>query len=125
VKRMLFNSLGKIDIAAEVISAIAGQSTLQSNGVVDMAARKIQEGLGNLIGKQSPGKGVEVLTIGEGTVRINLYIIIQYGMKVSGVSQEIMEKVKLAVESTTGLLVERVNVFVQGVQEKNEKNSVS
>lgn len=108
---MLLNKLGKIDIAPEVISALAGQTALQCNGVASMTARK----LGDLFGKSSLGRGVKVLVLEDGTIGINLYILIKYGMKVSEVLPNVMTKVKQAVESTTGLKVGKVNVFVKGV----------
>ena len=47
---------------------------------------------------------------------IDLYIVVQFGTRISVVANNIIEKVKYNIENLTGLKVERVNINVQGVR---------
>ena len=60
-------------------------------------------------------KGVEV-SISEGRVIVNLYVIIEYGTRISEVARNIMSSVKFALESSLGVHVVQVNVTVQGIR---------
>lgn len=123
MKKILVNELGKIDISMNVISTIAGQTALGCYGLSGMTARKIHHGLAKLLGRSHLGKGVDVLQTGEGKIIINLYVAVEYGAKVSEVCDNLMRRVKYEVENTTGLLVEKVNVHIQGVRNSEIDNA--
>ncbi|NLP18766.1 MAG: Asp23/Gls24 family envelope stress response protein [Firmicutes bacterium] len=116
----LGTELGKIIISEEVLATIAGMAAVECYGLVGMAARKIKDGLVELLGQENISRGVEV-TINESDVHVNLHIIVGYGLKISEVAHNVMEKVKYSIEHTTGLPVGRVNVTVQGVKVSKEQ----
>lgn len=109
------NKLGKIDISEEVIATIAGAAAVECYGLVGMASRKITDGFADLLGRENQAKGVVVSTQ-ENEVIIDLYIIVGYGVKISEVAANVMEKVRYTTENLTGLRVAQVNVNVQGVR---------
>ncbi|MDA8441055.1 MAG: Asp23/Gls24 family envelope stress response protein [Peptococcaceae bacterium] len=109
------NSLGKIDISEEVIATIAGIAAVECYGLVGMASRKIADGFVELLGKEALSKGIQV-KIEDGQVVVDLYIAVIYGVKISEVAHNVMDKVKFTVESMTGLPVAAVNVNVQSVK---------
>jgi uncharacterized alkaline shock family protein YloU len=57
-----------------------------------------------------------VVSIDENLVVIDLYIIVGYGVKISEVAANVMERVRYTTENLTGLTVAQVNVNVQGVR---------
>ncbi|HWJ02036.1 MAG TPA: Asp23/Gls24 family envelope stress response protein [Verrucomicrobiae bacterium] len=109
------NTLGKIDISEEVIATIAGVAAIECYGLVGMASRKIVDGFVELLGKENLSKGVQV-RIEENKVLIDLFIIVGYGIRISEVAHNVIDKVRFSVESMTGLPVASVNVNVQGVR---------
>ncbi|NLC77424.1 MAG: Asp23/Gls24 family envelope stress response protein [Clostridia bacterium] len=109
------NELGKIIVADQVITTIAGYAALECYGLVGMASQKISDGIGQLLGRESLSKGVSVQSQGD-RVFIDVYVIVSYGTKISQVAQNAMEKVRYAVEQKTGIKVAEVNVIVQGVR---------
>ncbi|HHW07969.1 MAG TPA: Asp23/Gls24 family envelope stress response protein [Clostridia bacterium] len=109
------NEYGKIFISDQVIASIAGWAALESYGLVGMAAKNIQDGIGQLLGKDSLAKGITVDTR-SGNLVIDVYVVVSYGIKISEVAQNAMEKVRYAVEKATGLTVSAVNIIVQGVK---------
>jgi uncharacterized alkaline shock family protein YloU len=64
---------------------------------------------------QSLTKGIH-LTISEGTITIDLHIIVEYGTNISAIADSIVSTVKYRVEENVGLPVAKVNIFVEGVR---------
>ena len=105
--------LGSVRIADEVIASIAGIAAVDVPGVVGMSSGLIG-GMAVMMGKKNPSKGVKV-QVGAREVAVDLYIIVEYGLRIPDVALQVQEKVKEAVEIATGLSVIEVNVHVQGV----------
>jgi uncharacterized alkaline shock family protein YloU len=108
--------LGIINIAPNAIAMVAGIAAMQCFGVVGTASRTIQDGISELLnGKDNLTRGIEV-TIADEQVEIDLYIIVEYGVRIQEVAHNVIENVKYAVENQLGLAVSQVNVIVQGVR---------
>ena len=111
-----------ISISDNVVSDIAGVAIAEIPGVAGMAG-KITEVFS---GKSNLSKGIKV-DVGEKDAKIDVNIIVEYGVRIPDIAFEIQTKVKKAVETMTGLKVLEVNVHVQGVNFKKEdknKNTV-
>ncbi|MCR4425165.1 MAG: Asp23/Gls24 family envelope stress response protein [Firmicutes bacterium] len=108
-------ALGQIIIADDVIAAIAGMAATECYGLVGMAGRSIQDGIAELLGRENIARGVEVAVDGD-EVKVDLYIIVEYGTRITEVANNVMDKVKYVLESMTGLRVSEVNITVQGVR---------
>ncbi|WP_425807211.1 Asp23/Gls24 family envelope stress response protein [Desulfitobacterium sp. Sab5] len=109
------NNLGIIDISEEVIATIAGAAAVECYGLVGMASRKLTDGFVDLLGRENLARGV-VVKIEDNQVVIDLYIVVGYGVKISEVAANVMERVRYTTENLTGLTVAQVNVNVQGVR---------
>lgn len=104
----------EIKIANDVVAVIAGKAASEVNGVYEMAGG-FAGGISEVFsGKKSLSKGIKV-EVGEKETKIDVNIIVEYGVRIPDVAFEIQNKVKSAVESMTGLNVAEVNVHVQGV----------
>lgn len=114
-------TLGNINISPNAIAMVAGIAALQCFGVVGMASRTIQDGISELLtGKDNLSKGIEVDIDGE-RVTVDLFIIVEYGVRIKEVAYNVMENVKYAIENQLGLKILKVNVIVQGVRiDKNK-----
>jgi len=104
---------GNIRIADDVVGVIAGIAATEIEGVASMSGGFVG-GISEMLGKKSPGRGVRV-EVGEKQAAIDLYLVVEYGVRIPEVSEKVQESVKKAVESMTGLDVVEVNVHVQGV----------
>lgn len=112
--------LGKVNISDEVVAIIAGVATTECYGLVGMASRKIQDGIAELLGRDSLSKGV-VVKLEDNAVEIDLHIIVEYGVNILEVARNVMDTVRYTVENMLGLKVKNVNVNVQGIRYR-EKN---
>jgi len=106
--------LGRVEVSPRVVASIVGHAANQCYGVVGMAARGLRDGIAERLKRESFHRGVEVEVRGGGLV-IELYIIAQYGTRISEVAHNLMSAVKYEVEKTLGVDVLAVNVNVQGI----------
>jgi uncharacterized alkaline shock family protein YloU len=106
---------GRIEVTPAAIATLAGRAIEQSYGVVGLAARHSRPGLAELLGREEQHKGVQV-SFAEDRVVIDLYVILEYGTRISEVAYQLMSAVKFAVESALEMPVVEVNVNVQGVR---------
>ena len=103
-----------IKIADDVIAVIAGAAASEVPGVSSMAGG-FAGGISEVFsGKKNFAKGIKV-EAGEKETKIDVNIIVEYGVRIPDVAFEIQNRVKKAVEGMTGLKVVDVNVHVQGV----------
>ncbi|WP_029688288.1 Asp23/Gls24 family envelope stress response protein [Thermoanaerobacter sp. A7A] len=110
--------LGTIKISEEVVSVIAGLAATEVPGVAGMSGGVVS-GISEMLGRKNLGKGVKV-EVGEKEVSIDLYLIVDYGVRIPEVAWNVQENVKNAVENMTGLKVVEVNIHVQGVNMDKE-----
>jgi uncharacterized alkaline shock family protein YloU len=106
--------MGIVKISDEVVGVISGLATTEVKGIVGMSASLVGGITQILSGRKNLSKGVKV-SVGENSAAIDLYVVVEYGVKIPDVALEVQENVKKAVQSMTGLNVSAVNVHVQNV----------
>lgn len=111
----LITAQGSLYYSDDVLANIAGVATMECYGVVGMASRRATDGLVELLKRENLSKGVKVTSENDELV-VELFIIVEYGTKISVIANNIIQKVKYTLENTTGLKVIKVIVNVQGVR---------
>ena len=109
------NDNGSITIVEDVITTVAGYAALECIGIVAMASKKASDGLVELLGRENLKRGVRV-SLEENAATIDLYIIVEYGVSIAAVAKTVVETVKYRVENVTGVTVNQVNVYVEGIR---------
>lgn len=109
------NESGSIYYSEDVLANIVGLSTMECYGVVGMASKNASEGFWELLKGENLSKGVKISSKND-TLNIELFIIVEYGTKISVIASNIIQKVKYNVENTTGLKVSSITVNIQGVR---------
>lgn len=124
VEEVTEDGVGNIKIAVDVVATIAGIAASSVEGVASMYS-SIAGGLAEMLGaKKSPGKGVKV-EMKENNVVVDIYIVVDYGVKIPELAWEIQENVKNSLETMTGLTVEKVNIHIEGVSFEKEKEAAA
>lgn len=108
-------SAGKIEVSHRAIAHLASQAAQQCYGMVGLASRNARPGWAELLHRGDEYKGVEVKFSDERVI-IDLYVVIEYGTRISEVARNIMSSVKFVVESALGVPVVQVNVNVQNIR---------
>ena len=109
------NEHGQITYSEEVLGKIVGLSTMECYGVVGMVSKNATEGIWELMKIENLSKGVKI-SIDNNKLNIDLYVMIEYGTKISVIANNIIQKVRYNVENYTGLKVSSITVNVQAVR---------
>ncbi len=107
--------LGKIEVSQRAIASIAADAAVRSYGVVGMASARLKDGLAELLRREHLERGV-VVRMKDGLVSIDVFVVVEYGTRVSEVGRNIAQSVKFAVEKAIGVPVAQVAVNVQGLR---------
>lgn len=111
----LSTNMGEILIENEVIAKYAGMTAMEIFGIVGMASVSVKDGFAKLLKTENITKGVNV-EINDNKITIQFHIIVAYGVSIAAVTSNLMDSVKYKVEQFTGLKVENIQVFVEGVR---------
>jgi uncharacterized alkaline shock family protein YloU len=109
-----------VKIADDVVGIIAGIAAMEVDGVAGMSGGFAAEVGERMLGKKNLAKGVKV-QVGEKEVAVDLYIVVEFGVRIPDVATRVQENVKRAVESMTGLECVAINIHIQGVSFKTEE----
>jgi len=110
---------GRVEVSPNAVATIANHAVLSSYGVVGMSAKNLVDGLAQVLRPDSK-RGVEV-HIDEDQITIDLYVVIEYGVRVATVARNIISGVKFSVEKAIGVPLTAVNVHVQGLHVSGEE----
>ena len=114
--------LGTIELTSGYLSSLIGNTVTNCFGVVKMNPAGASQGVrATILRSDSIDNGVRVsVPKGSKEVVIDLHITVMYGVNVAAITDSIMNKVRYVVETETGLGVEKVNVFVDGMEATEE-----
>jgi uncharacterized alkaline shock family protein YloU len=110
--------IGTIRVAPRAIATIAYHAALQSYGVVGLTSKNLVGGLAQVLVKD-PTYGVEVHYDGL-DIRIDLYVVIEYGTRIKSVANSVTNSVRFHVEKALGMPVKEINVHVRGLHISSE-----
>jgi len=108
-----------LTVSDEVISTIVEKTVMSIPGIYDINGGII-DGITNMLGSKRM-RGIKV-DIDNKSVSIDIYVIVEYGVKIPDIAWDIQDKVKKIIEDMTGLNVTAVNIHIQGINFK-KKNS--
>ncbi|MCI6887639.1 MAG: Asp23/Gls24 family envelope stress response protein [Lachnospiraceae bacterium] len=115
MKGRINNKLGEIQISADVIALYAGMTAVECFGIVGMAAVSMKDGLVKLLKRESLTHGINV-EVQDNHIKLDFHVIVAYGVSICTVSDNLIASVKYKVEAFTGMEVDKINVYVEGVR---------
>ena len=107
--------LGSIAVSNSVYTKIAGNAATNCFGVKGMAIRSVSDGLVHLLRRESMAKGVLVTPNEDGTISIDLHIMIDQGVNIPALGQSIVSEVRYMVSKQTDTEVREVNVIIDSM----------
>lgn len=115
MKGSMNTQLGNIVIDPEVIAQYAGSVAVECFGIVGMASVNMKDGLVKLLMKDSITHGISVNIVNNKLI-LDFHVIVAYGISILTVADNLISNVKYKVENFTGLEIEKINIFVEGVR---------
>lgn len=107
--------MGSITIDKEVISQYAGSVAMECFGIVGMAGVNVKDGLVKLLKMDSMTRGI-VVSMENNKLILDFHVIVAFGVSILAVSENLISNVKYKVEEFTGIEIEKINIFVEGVR---------
>ncbi len=115
MKATMNTHIGNIMIDDDVIAQYAGSVAVECFGIVGMASVNVKDGLVRLLRKETITHGISV-AVNNNKLKLDFHVIVAYGVSILAVSDNLIDNVKYKLEQFTGLEVEEINIFVEGVR---------
>ena len=109
------NDNGSVNISTSVYTDIVGTAASNCFGVKGMAARSVKDGVYHLLRKEAAGKGVRIQFHEDGSISIDLHIMVVSGVNLNAVGASIISEVRYVVNKCTGTEVRGVNVYIDSM----------
>ncbi len=97
------------------IASLASQAVLECYGVVGMATKDLASGIVEILQPSSHRRGVQI-QISDSRIVVDLYVVIEYGTRITTVAQNIQSAVRYSLGKALGIREVEVNVHVQDLR---------
>lgn len=108
--------LGNIVIDNEVIAQYAGTVAIECFGIVGMAGVSMKDGLVKLLKMDNLTRGISVTLQPNNKLVLDFHVIVSYGVSILAVADNLIDNVKYKMEQFTGIEIEKINIYVDGVR---------
>lgn len=115
MKGYINTNVENVSIDTDVIAQYAGTVAVECFGIVGMASVNVKDGLVKLLKKEYITHGINV-SITDNKLILDFHVIIAYGVSIMTVAENLIENVRYKVEEFTGLKIEKINIYVEGVR---------
>ena len=96
--------LGRIEVLPNAIHSIAARAVTECYGVVGITAPRLHNGRAVLLPDGQGNQGVRVRLVNEQII-IEIYVALEYGLRITEIAHNIMSSVKFSVEKMLGVPV--------------------
>ena len=116
MKGLMNTQLGAVVIDPDVIAQYAGSVAVECFGIVGMASVNVKDGIVKLLKKDSITHGIAVTVGADHRLTLDFHVIVSYGVSILTVADNLTDSVRYKVEEFTGLEIEKINIYVEGVR---------
>lgn len=113
---------GVVQIKDSAIASAVGKAVSECYGIVGVTAKKVSDSFYDLLNRKNDGKGIVVKNV-DNAIKIDIHVVVSYGVKISEVVSELQKRVKYTVEKTFNVDICEVNVFVESIKEIVDEKS--
>ena len=106
---------GKLHVANDVLADMVGHAAMECYGVVGMVAPNAADGISKLLPPSRLRRGITLET-GDAGVKVDLYVVIEYGTNINAVSQNLIDTVTFVLKEQARVAIDAIEVHVQDVK---------
>lgn len=106
---------GEVTIENEVLAKVTGVTAVECYGIVGMAMVNMTSGIAKLLRGDNITKGIS-LTVEENVMNIELHVVIEYGVNIKAVTDNVISTVAYKLETFSGLKVGHIDIYVEDVR---------
>ena len=115
MKGRMDTDLGEVIINPDVIATYAGGVAVECFGIVGMAGLNLKDGVFKVLRRDFLRRGINV-TINQNRISLDFHVIMAYGVSIQAVVENLISNVRYKMEEFTGMELERIRVYVEGVR---------
>lgn len=115
-------NLGKLEISNGVLADIVGYAALECYGIVGVANANAIDSFMRVLPISRIRRGINI-KIDEGTVHVDIFVIVEYGTNISTVSENLRERILFVLKEYAGIDDVVVNVHVKDVNVSDNRIS--
>ncbi len=108
-----------VRVSPDVIGVVASMAASEVEGIAGMSGG-IVGGIAEKMGRKDLTKGFKVHLQDEDSVKIDLNVTVDVGVKIVEATTKLREKIRSSVESITGVKVTSINVHVMAINMPKE-----
>ena len=106
---------GKLHVANDVLADMVGHAALECYGVVGMIAPNAADGISKILPPSRLRRG-NTIDASESGVKVDLYVVVEYGVNINVVSQNLVDAVSFVLKEQARVPVDSIDVHVQDVK---------
>ncbi len=111
---------GNLKVGDDAAAVCAARAALATAGVYSLTSGITAAITDNLLGKSHGARGVKV-SRNDGAIDVDLYVVVEDGVKIPSVAWAIQENVKKSLEELTGNTINSIDVHVSGIHFTEEE----
>lgn len=116
------STIGEIHINHNVVASIVRLAALNIVGVAEVCtAGSIVDGIAEIFSKKNDDRGIQIDKDEVGDYKIRVRVILNLGVELAAVGNEIQQRIVEQVEKMTSKNVARVDVIIDGVRTPDEE----
>ena len=115
MKGRMDTEMGSVVIDSEVIARYAGSVAVECFGIVGMATVSVKDGFAKLVRGENLTRGINI-QIEDNRITLSFHVIVAYGVNIPAVTDNLISNVKYKVEAFTGMTIDKIHIFVEGVR---------
>ena len=106
---------GKLHVANDVLADMVGHAAMECYGVVGMVAPSAADGISKILPPSRLRRGITLESTDAG-VRVDLYVVIEYGTNINVVSRNLVDAVSFVLKEQARVPIDSIEVHVQDVK---------
>lgn len=106
---------GTLQVSNDCIADLAGYAALECYGIVGMAVTDAQNGITTILPVNRLRKGIEV-TSEDGVVIVDLHVVVEQGVNMSSVSQNLCDTVKFLLKRIAQIEDSEIRIHIEGMR---------
>ena len=111
------NSTGVVKVHESVIASIVRKAALDVEGVLRLGTSSLMDNLAEIVGSKKIQDRSITVEMNESSVSVELRVILQYGVEIPQVANELKETVAAEITKLSGMREDHVNIVVMDLED--------
>ncbi len=108
--------ISRMKASTNFVKQVVAASAKECFGVMGIARKNGAGKLMRLLAAYNDKKGIKITETEDGRLKIDIYVIVAFGVRIVAVAENLISTIKYNVEKQTDRKVKEINVYVRNVR---------